>query len=389
MEPGYQYEVELPPYREAEYADLISPFYAPIVIPLRVLSKIDRSTGELVDGTLDVNDMIGRFDSMLVSNNESVLMNRRLGQPTNVDSIILQIESNFITDSLDYFSDYRRYRYGLLKLNEGKMGLESLSLNYLGPVVRELHPGFVELFRAMFKDFLFYYSRTSEGEGIRHCINRTHDLKRAREIIGRHPAVWNDTLTDMILLQELSELFYEGTYHKEAILIILDSMVNDPASPDFALYASQVKDKLSSLVIGHPPPAFKLADPDGKLFSLEDFNGKYIYLMFCTPDHYGCMMEYPFLKSYHEKHAEYLVVLTVMVTEKQSQLKEFMQRNEYHWKTLYYGSQTHVLDDYLVRAFPTAYLIGPDGNLVLSPAPLPSDGFEQQLFRIMRYRGEI
>jgi peroxiredoxin len=193
----------------------------------------------------------------------------------------------------------------------------------------------------------------------------------------------------MVLLQELSDLFYRGDYHKEAILILLDSMEHDPVSPQFATYSRQVKEKLSSLMVGHSPPTFSLPDLNGGQWSPADFKGRYTYLFFCTPDHYGCMMEYPFLQSYHEKHSEYLNVVTIMVAEDQSKLGDFMKRNGYGWETLFYGEQTAVLRDYQVRAFPTAYLLGPDGNLLLSPSPLPSDGFEQQLFRIMRSRGEL
>ncbi len=244
-------------------------------------------------------------------------------------------------------------------------------------------------FSAMFKDFIFYYSRTSPGKGLMRHINRTHNIDSIRYYIGQHPAVWNDTLADMVLLQEVSSLFYAGNIHKESILILLDSMVLNPVSPDLSIYAFQLKEKLASLVIGHPPPLLDLTDLDGINHSLSDFQGKYIYLMFCTPDHYGCMMEYPFLQSFHVKHNAYLEILTVMVAEEESHAKDFMTRNGYGWKALFYEGQPGILSDYLVKAFPIAYLIGPDGNLVLSPSPLPSDGFEQQLFRIMRSRGEI
>ena len=41
-----------------------------------------------------------------------------------------------------------------------------------------------------------------------------------------------------------------------------------------------------------------------------------------------------------------------------------MERNGYEWKALYFDrSDLTILTDYLIRAFPTAYLIGPDGNL--------------------------
>ena len=101
------------------------------------------------------------------------------------------------------------------------------------------------------------------------------------------------------------------------------------------------------------------------------------------------MMEYPFLQSYYEKHAAYLNVVTIMASEEKSELEEFMKRNGYKWKALHYEFQPGVLTDYQVRAYPTAYLIDRDGKLLLSPAMLPTDGFEQQLFRIMRSRGEI
>ncbi|MEN8202022.1 MAG: TlpA disulfide reductase family protein [Bacteroidota bacterium] len=389
MQPGFHYEVELPAYKEKEFSDQISPFFQAVVLPLRVRKRTSLSTGDVVEGRQDINYPIARFDTLFAMANNEVLMNRRTNKPSNLDSIILNLESEFAWDSTRFFSAYRKYRYGVLKLNEGVTGLEELSREYLGPEVREWHPGFIELFRAMFKDFIYYYGRTPEGNKLANYINRTQDLDSARHVILAHPAVWNDTLADMILLQELSEVFYRGDYHKEAILILLDSMIQDPVSPDFGVFAFQVRKKLASLVTGHLPPPFSLKDLAGNLVTLDDFRGRYVYLFFGTPDHYGCMMEYPFLQSYYEKHSDYLQVLTVMVSEEWEKLEDFMLRNGYGWKVLHYEEQPGLLVDYLVRAFPTAYLIGPDGKLILSPSPLPSDGFEQQLFRIMRSRGEI
>jgi len=389
MEPGFRYVVELPEYQEKEFSDQISPFFQAVVLPLTVLSRISLTTGEVLDGKQDINYSIASFDTLFAMANNEVVQNRRTHKTSDLDSIISSLESGFSGDTLLFFSTYRKYRYGVLRLNEGLTGLEDISREYLGPEVREWHPGFIELFRAMFQDFIYYYGRTPEGKPLFGYINRSQDLDSARQVILQHPAVWNDTLADMILLQDLSEVFYRGDFHKEAILILLDSMIQDPVSPDFGVFATQVRDKLASLVTGHPPPPFSLSDLSGNPCTLEDFRGKYVYLFFGTPDHYGCMMEYPFLQSYHEKHSDYLQVLTIMVSEDREKLDDFMQRNGYAWKVLHYEGQPGLLVDYLVRAFPTAYLIGPDGNLILSPSSLPSDGFEQQLFRIMRSRGEI
>lgn len=389
MEPGFHYEVELPYYVEKEWDDRISPFYQPIALPLTVSSRTSLSTRERIDGSKDVNHAIASFDSLFANANQEIIKHRRLGQNGNADSIIHQLEVQFRRDSSCFFSDYRRFRYGALKLNEGKTGLAILSRDYLGPTVMEWHPGFIELFRALFKDFIFYYSGTDDGQEFRNLVNRNQAFRQARQLVLKHPAVWSDTLAEMILLQEFSELFYRGEYHKEAILIMLDSMAHDPVTPQFGIFAAQLKQKLSSLVTGNTPPGISLEDLDGKSWSWSDFEGKYTYLFFGTTDHYGCMMEYPFLQSYIEKHASYLNVVIVMISNDRNKLDDFMHRNSYNWKVLHYDGQPGLLNDFMVRAYPTAYLIDRNGTLLLSPATLPSEGFEQQLFRIMRSRGEI
>jgi len=389
MEPGYHYEVVFPDFIEKKWNDQMSPFYQPLVIPLSVISRNSLSSGEQIDGSEDVNYTISRFDSLFIIANREIISHRKLGQQVNTDSLIQQLELSFTNDSSGFFKDYRRFRYGALKFNEGKTGLTRLSLDYLGPAVMDWHPGFVELFRVLFKDFIFYYTNSEEDLDFRSIVNRNQQLQKARQLVLNHPAVWNDTLAEMILLQEFSELFYRGEYHKEAILIMLDSMALDPVTPEFGIYASQLKQKLSSLVTGNPPPDFSLLDLAGTTLSLSDFEGKYTYLFFGTTDHYGCMMEYPFLQSYIEKHAAYLNVVTVMTSEDRDKLDDFMRRNGYSWTVLHFEGQPGVLDDYMIRAYPTAYLIDRDGKLLLSPATIPSEGFEQQLFRIMRSRGEI
>ncbi len=378
VEPGNKYQVQLPVYKDLAYSERISPFFEPYKIPLRV-------TGH----PRDLNHEIYRFDSLFLQINEQLIHSRRMGEESVADSLIGVLTADFTQGLSPWFDSYQKYKSGVLKLNSGRTGLEEISRDYLGIRVNERHPAYMELFGAMFKDFLVYYDRTQEGKGIRYNINRTHNLDSLRSIISGHPAVTNDTLADLILLQELPTLFYRGDFHKEAILILFDSLEATALSPVYGKYAKQIRDKLSSLITGYPPPRFSLADTNGETYTPSDFQGKYLYMMFATPDHYGCMMEYPYLQSYFEKHKAYLEVVTIMVAEKEEEVKAFMERNQYGWKALFYNEQISLLGDYLVKAFPVAYLMGPDGKLILSPAPLPSDGFEQQLFRIMRSRGDI
>ena len=78
-----------------------------------------------------------------------------------------------------------------------------------------------------------------------------------------------------------------------------------------------------------------------------------------------------------------------MITESFSNMQDFMKNNRYNWNSLFYENSEELLQLYNIRMYPTSYLIGPDGKLIQSPATLPTEGLEQQLFRIMRSRGDL
>jgi hypothetical protein len=377
VQAGGTYTVILPPPADLSYEEKVSPFFEPLDIPLRTTDPND------------INQQIYHFDSAFAPVNQALIMARQQGRDPDPEELTEKIEDGFRETDVPWFRAYRNYKYGILALNAGNRGLEEISRNYLGSRVWEQHPGYMELFASMFRDFLIYYDQTDPGKGLLYLINRVQPLDSIRAMISLHPALSSPAMVDLVLLQELPSLFYRGDMHKESILILLSRMEEDAVSERFALYTRQLREKLASLVVGNHPPDFELKDQHGQRCSLKDFKGKYTYLMFCTPDHYGCMMEYPFLNSYMEKHSPYLEVVTIMVAADQEAVKAFMERNGYQWRSLYYGGNNGLLDDYLVKAYPVAYLLGPEGELILSPAPLPTDRFEQRLFHIMRSRGDI
>ena len=131
--PGYQYEVRLPDFVEKAYSDALSPFYQPVRVPLEVISRSRMSDQQRVPGRADLNYQLARYDTLFYGANELVMNNRRRGKATRVDSIIQALEYEFREDTAAFFQEYRKYRAGMLKLNEGRAGLESIGTAYLGP----------------------------------------------------------------------------------------------------------------------------------------------------------------------------------------------------------------------------------------------------------------
>lgn len=389
-EPGYEYTLLLPPYIKRTHQNDINPFYRQSEVLLNVMDCIKSGSDQPLDPDSERNNLILQFDTTFNRLNEEVILKRQSRLRINADSLINMIEDRFSFLENPFFERYRRYRYGLMKINEGQTGLGELSRQFMwDPVPRTNEPAYMDLFNAIFDDFLLYYARTEEGKSIPDIINRRHSLSELRKTIGKHPAVFSDTIADLVILKNLYEQYYENYFIKDAILIILDSLKQDPSLDTYRFIAGDLYDGFSRLMIGNEPPQFSLRDQHGKLRSEADFKGKYVYLYFCTPDNYSCMSEYPFLKSFYEKHRDYLEIVTIMISESYNTMVTFMQKNHYEWTALYYNDQPDILEKFNIRFFPTAFLLAPDGTLVQSPATLPSEGFQQQLFRIMRSRGEI
>jgi peroxiredoxin len=384
--PGYLYQVSLPTRRDKTEEEIRSPFFEPTILHLRVSAEVSDEDANAPD----LNSEIFHFDTLLFRINAEQLMARSRKKRFPIDSLLLSIEESYKYIPSAYFSDYRKYRYGLIQMNSGSKSLKDIYNSYLSVEYPALkNPAYLDLFNKMYAKFFYYFSRTKEGNKLNQVVNLEHNHKVLRRELQKHNSIPNDTIADLVILKEVNESFYRDFFYKEALLMILDSIIADPSIPIYSEYAMDIKADLTNLMIGTSPPEISLLDQNGQRASLDDFDQKYILLMFCTPNNYSCMKEYPFLKSLHEKHKEYLEVITVMITESHSNMQDFMRNNKYRWTSLFYENSEKLLKAYKIRTYPTCYLIGPDGKLIQSPATLPTEGLEQQLFRIMRSRGDL
>ncbi|MDF1570480.1 MAG: TlpA disulfide reductase family protein [Bacteroidales bacterium] len=388
--PGKGYEITLPPKTEKTENNIRNPFFKPMVAHIQVAREFTTGAPETSISGNDINSRIFRFDTLISSTNRQMMEARRLHRSFNSDSVILAIEQSYQHNTSSYFQQYRRFRYGILKINSRDVGLAYLMENFLSTEIPLTeNPAYMELFGEMYAEFLFYFSRTDEGKSIGTIINRKQDLAALKDTMMKHPAVPDRKIAELIVLKEIFGIYSKDYFYGEALLMLLDTVIRNPELPEYAAYARDIKEYLTRLKIGERPPEISLVDQDDNLRSFGDFRGKYVYLNFCTPDNYSCLKEFPFMKAIYEVHSDYLEVVTIMVTEEPATMKDFMERNDYNWTSLFYGNDEELLQNYNVRAFPAGFLLDREGILVQSPAALATEGLEMQLFRIMRSRGDL
>ena len=121
-----------------------------------------------------------------------------------------------------------------------------------------------------------------------------------------------------------------------------------------------------------PAPEFTLTDQYGSEHTLSDYKGKIVFLNFwatwCPP----CKAELPYIeelyKEYSSKEDADVTFLTVTFPDYGSELSiegitEFAESNGYTFPILM-DTSTNLADDYYITAFPTTYIIDPDGYVL-------------------------
>jgi peroxiredoxin len=380
-EPGKIYELILPEHQDKTPAEKLNPYFEPVEIHLGL--------GNFTSNEL--NMLIMMFDDAFIPYyNKHVNSIYQKSDFAKLDEDIGQIETPFAKYDHPFFKEYRRYHYGILKLLANRQRVQSLSDEYFNnyPVLYS-NPAYADLFNQVYDKYFVFFGRTGPGQQVYHDINDAGSYSRLLKTLSQAGNFSNDTLTELVVLKQIHDEFYRSQFSRAGLLNILDTLMATTSISEHRVFAQNIRNKITRLQVGFEPPPFELRDTDGSLVKLSDFRGRYVYLNFCTCQSYACLNEFNMLALLYQKHKDRLEILTVATDPMEEVLRQFLQKNDYNWKFLYYDNQPEILKEYDIRAFPTYFLIGPDGKLIYSPALSPAENFEQQLFEVMRARGDL
>ncbi|MBN2273454.1 MAG: TlpA family protein disulfide reductase [Bacteroidales bacterium] len=381
IEPHQEYRVVLPEKEEKTTQELLNPFFEPLEIHLGLENFREDELNVLI---MMFNDAYNPYYNKHV--NDIYLKS----QPGRIDDDIEQIEKIFGKYSNPFFEAYRQYSYGQLKLLAYSQKVKSLSQEYFtGKPVLYSHPAYMDLFDQVYEKYFTFFARTETGGKMYDDINHRKCYSSLLQTLSADSNILGDTLREMVILKSIYDEFYSTEFSRNGLLSILDSLVASSKIAKHKEIGLYIKHKITRLQPGYDPPFFELYDADSNLVKLTDFKGRYVYINFCTSTSYACINEFELLNNIHQRHHQRLTIITISTDPHEETFNQFKRTNNYQWIFLYYGHQPEVLKEYDIRAYPTYFLIGPDGKLVYSPAPAPSENFETRLFEVMKARGDL
>lgn len=380
-EPGKTYQLILPAREDKTEAQRLNPFFREVEVHAGI-AKPDKS---------ELNFLVSSFDMAFNERFDVIVADAYARKPNlPIDSLVSAMEARFGQFSNPFFKDYRTYRYGLLYQLSLHQKARSISDSYfLNRPIQYNNPAYMELFNLVYDKYFLFFSRSESGSAIFADISERKSYARLKQTLASDRVLANDSLLELVILKGLHDSFFDDKFSRSALVSILDSLYRTTKIAEHLLIAENIRLRVTRLLSGFVPTPFELYDLNGKLVTLNDFEGKYVYLNFCSTSSYTCLQEFTLLQKLFEKHQSRLEIVTISVDRNIDDLKSFIAQTKYRWTFLHYGNKPDIVKDFDVRAFPTYFLIGPDRRLVLSPAPSPRENFEIQFFKILRSKGEI
>lgn len=114
---------------------------------------------------------------------------------------------------------------------------------------------------------------------------------------------------------------------------------------------------------GYRAPAFQGTFFDGTPFALSDFEGDLVFVHFWFVDCPYCRTENPHLQAVHAEYQDDgLVILAINAIDSPDYITSFMQSEGYSFPVVLDNGSLH--DQFQVTAFPTTFVVGPDGVIV-------------------------
>lgn len=140
-------------------------------------------------------------------------------------------------------------------------------------------------------------------------------------------------------------------------------------------------DQWKKIAAGQLSPDFKGEDMAGKMVSLADLKGKYVYIdvwaTWCGP----CRGEIPHLKKLEEKyHGKDIEFVSLSCDQDKEAWKKMVTKDELKGVQLYIGSKSSFMEDYMIAGIPRFILLDKEGKVVSAQMTRPSNAETAQKF---------
>jgi thiol-disulfide isomerase/thioredoxin len=245
-------------------------------------------------------------------------------------------------------------------------------------------PDFGVFYNALFSGYVIRKNRLFPEPDLMKVVNVEKSAAVFDDLLGRDSLLRQAILRELVMLTTLKELAGIPDYSSDAIVSMLQQVIQRSRIVAHREIAGNLVRRLSALRAEQPAPDFSFLLPGDSVLSLAKMQGKYVYMGFFTSWCTDCLANMELMKSLQPKFADDVVFIMVSVDENPLDFQYFLQKNPWPFAVVHYAGNYDLLDDYAVRAYPLFVLIDRAGGLFNPRAKLPAEGIELEFRRLLK-----
>jgi hypothetical protein len=370
LEPGKEYEVTLPPYKEKTFQDKLNPFFKPADYLLDITNL---NKGDLNYQMMEFEDAFDYFSMKHIV----------LGtEPDSIQESILQMKNIFPDFTEPFQQRFMDYRFLLLMELSKKTPVDSLitALNDIGAYTE--NPAFWDAFNKIFTDFI-PRSAGNEDYFLFSKVLNDVNAKMLFALLKNRYGITNQRLLELTAIKLLADLIYIEDFDKFKIVEMMQKLGGGISFEENRELLTAVILKATANFIGTPAPDFVGTDINGKEHRLSEYKGKYIYLNFSNTQLKQTRRDLNVLLRFHETYKKELIILNVFLYDTPEQVIRTVAPFKDNMIFLSVNNPDQLKEIYNIANLPSFFFLDENGNFMMTKGIEPSDELRVILQRII------
>lgn len=359
-EPGKIYEVIF----LGKDSDVANTFSMSVPVELEFLNSDDKELNFLLA------DFSSRYDNFLYDHT-NMIVKKDPAIFTKIDTVKMLALKKYSLINNGYLNNYIEYTFASLEETISLKGNEKSFNRYIkNRPVQLSNPDYMAFLHQFYDDMIksFMGSVTAQTE-----IHK-QSFASLLNYLARSKFLENDTIRETIALKALSEVKKYPIHKVNTVLAILEQAEKECKSPQNRKSAENLRKKLSRMNVGSKVPDIKFRNQKGKIVSLSDFKGKYLYINFWASWCISCTQELALFPELKKNHGNKITFISVSVDKIFETMKNFLKKNpEYDWYFLHANDHKEMKQEFNLISVPAYLLVDPNGNILKYPAEKPQN----------------
>jgi thiol-disulfide isomerase/thioredoxin len=366
LQPGQFYEVQL----QADVNAISTSYYDRSSLPMKILVDDQDRLNAYIS---DFNEL---YNDFLLNYAENI---RVKGSASAYNTFRAAIDMRFKNATNSYFRDYVRYKSASMEMflrlkSRDKLGLEFMT----GQPLLLNNIEYMDFFHLYFEKYFISGNKYFNFNKSWDLINEGASLEVMMDSLGADPVLKEDALKQLVLLSGLKELYNVKGFKRDRILSLIREVADSGSNEEIRQSASNLISRLGRLKRMTDAPAFTLPEVGGeKEYSLADFTGKYVYLVFFDSRNPASLAELSLITGLYEDYRNKVAFIAVSVDRSPPVISDNPNIPPGTWIVLHYDGNIELLENYDALSYPYFILINDQGKIVECPAPSPSENIQK------------